>query len=225
MPKVSTANAPDAMRDQRLLRAVKHTRRGGWASGCTPQGPLPTGPPPRPAPSPPLTLDLLVDHQGEVVQLQDVRQLAQRVCQADLEETPRSAGQPRWEAPGHREAGTPLAPLWPFAEKLQEPEREATLRGDLGGPPNPDNTEEPHAELGAGEAAHVTPAPGHPGEGATQDLWSPGWGRAEGGMGRTRGAGSHRATLRCWGGHTSLHTCHSHKRPDTRSNPHVNERL
>lgn len=33
-----------------------------------------------------LTLDLLVDHQGEVIHLQDVRELAQRVRQADLEE-------------------------------------------------------------------------------------------------------------------------------------------
>ena len=39
-------------------------------------------------PPAPLTLDLLVDHQGEVVQLQDVREHAQRVHQADLEEKP-----------------------------------------------------------------------------------------------------------------------------------------
>lgn len=44
-----------------------------------------TAPTPPPAP---LTLDLLVDHQGEVVQLQDVREHAQRVHQADLEEKP-----------------------------------------------------------------------------------------------------------------------------------------
>lgn len=33
-----------------------------------------------------LTLDLLVDHQGKVVRLQDVRELAQWVRQADLKE-------------------------------------------------------------------------------------------------------------------------------------------
>lgn len=33
----------------------------------------------------PLTLDLLMDHQGKVVNLQDVREGAQRVRQADLE--------------------------------------------------------------------------------------------------------------------------------------------
>lgn len=32
-----------------------------------------------------------MDHQGEVVHLQDVGELAQRVCQADLEEKPRAA--------------------------------------------------------------------------------------------------------------------------------------
>lgn len=49
---------------------------------------------PRPLPRPrqaPLTLDLLVDHQGEVVHLQDVRELAQWVRQVDLEGKRRSA--------------------------------------------------------------------------------------------------------------------------------------
>lgn len=40
------------------------------------------------APQAPLTLDLLVDHQSKVVYLQDVRECAQRVRQADLEEKP-----------------------------------------------------------------------------------------------------------------------------------------
>lgn len=55
----------------------------------------------------PLTLDLLVDHQGEVVHLQDARQRAQRVRQADLEERRgrHSPGQPS-QAPGEGAQGS-----------------------------------------------------------------------------------------------------------------------
>ena len=53
----------------------------------TPQGSCSRPPVPSPQRAP-LTLDLLVDHQGEVVHLQDVRELAQRVRQVDLEEKP-----------------------------------------------------------------------------------------------------------------------------------------
>lgn len=71
--KASTADTPDAPRDQCLLPAVKGTRKEGLGLRE-----LPRRAPPRPAhPARPLTLDLLVDHQGEVVQLQDVRQPAQ----------------------------------------------------------------------------------------------------------------------------------------------------
>lgn len=65
--------------------AKEASLRAPWpraAGGGTPIPIAPTGP---------LTLDLLVDHQGEVVQLQDVRELAQRVRQADLEEKRPSA--------------------------------------------------------------------------------------------------------------------------------------
>lgn len=63
---------------------------------CVPREPGPgtasiqglTSLPPNKNPAPkvgaPLTLDLLVDHQGEVVHLQDVRECAQRVGQVDL---------------------------------------------------------------------------------------------------------------------------------------------
>lgn len=62
-------------------------------------------PVPAPGPGPPwapLTLDLLMHYQGEVVHLQDVRELAQWVHQADLEEMPgqQQQGHTAWPQPG-----------------------------------------------------------------------------------------------------------------------------
>lgn len=98
--KVSTTDSPDALRGTRA--SLPHTARSrkahgtwGWALAASA---LQGSRSPAPAPACPgrqqalLTLDLLVDHQGEMVHLQDVRELAQWVCQVDLEEK-------RWSAP------------------------------------------------------------------------------------------------------------------------------
>lgn len=71
-----------------LLHIVGMCTTRAWArhSQCPGLGTLTRNENPAPKVGAPLTLDLLMDHQGEVIHLQDVGELAQCVGQVDLQE-------------------------------------------------------------------------------------------------------------------------------------------
>lgn len=98
-PKACEAPAPCCPPGTRVQSAGSSLDRASGASALRAAPALPPAP---------LTLDLLVDHQGEVVRLQDAREHAQRVSQADLEERPRSAltRQPSQALSGEERNGT-----------------------------------------------------------------------------------------------------------------------
>lgn len=171
-----------------------HTEGGAGPQGTTPQGPPtarppgpPThtgsarGPPGRSGPAPGCATAGPVSPSGG-----SGREAA--VSLASLSGRLEATGRP----------GAALAPLQPFAEKLQESECDTMLRGALGWAPEPRRhrrrrtRRRMRVRLPTCSSARTSWRRGHSGSVVT------GEGGAEGGTGRTRGAGPHRAPRRCW---------------------------